>query len=90
MSKLKAAILMSASMLLSITTQAQVPNYIDRHESATEDTNAIMQVTRDFQSAIINKNPKQLSALLLNSNILFASPVPPQKKPEGSESIFPF
>ena len=79
MSKLKAAILMSASMLLSITTQAQVPNYIDRHESATEDTNAI-----------INKNPNQLSALLLNSNILFASPVPPQKKPEGSESIFPF
>ena len=78
---------MSASILLSITTQAQAPNYIGRHETSTEDIAAIMQVTKDFQSAIIDKNPKQLSTLLLHSNILFASPIPPQGIKNAHEKV---
>jgi hypothetical protein len=48
--------------------------YIGRHQSSSEDVNAIMQLTKDFRAALMDKNAKQMSTLMFSSNILFASP----------------
>ncbi len=73
--------------VLNITVQAQTPSHIGRHETSADDTAAITQVTKDFQSAIIAKNPRQLSALLLNSNILFTSPIGPSGVARAQEKV---
>ncbi len=74
-----------AALIFSPIAQAQT--HIGRHDTSAEDIAAITQVTKDFQSAIIDKNPKQLSALLLNANILFTSPVSPQGVKRAHEKI---
>lgn len=56
---------------------AQVPNYIGQYEASTSDTQAIEKVTVDFRAALISKDAAKLSSLLLNSKILFTSPLPP-------------
>jgi len=53
---------------------AENASHIGRHQSTSEEVQAINQVLLDFQSALLNKDIKQLSSLMLNSNILFASP----------------
>jgi hypothetical protein len=52
------------------------PTYASRAQTTVEDTGAILNLTKDFRSAIVNKDAKALSSLLLNSDILFASPMP--------------
>ena len=58
---------------------AQTRNPIGRYESSEADTQAILQVTADFRQALVSKDPKKLSGLLLNSKILFASPASPAR-----------
>jgi hypothetical protein len=50
------------------------PVHAARRVSTPEDIKAINEVTIEFQNAMIAKDPKRLSMLMLNSNILFASP----------------
>ena len=45
-----------------------------RRVSTPEDIKAINEVTIEFQNAMIAKDTKRLSRLMLNSNILFSSP----------------
>jgi ketosteroid isomerase-like protein len=45
-----------------------------RRVSTSEDIKAITEVTIEFQNAMIAKDTIRLSRLMLNSNILFASP----------------
>ena len=70
--------LLIAAILFTSAARAQTSSHIGRHETSAEDAAAIIQVAKDFQAAIVDKNPKQLSALLLNSSILFTSPASPQ------------
>lgn len=55
-----------------------VPDYIGRHVSTPQDTQAINKVIEDFQVAIKTKDSKLLSTLVLNANILFDSPLGPE------------
>lgn len=45
--------------------------YAPRRETNPDDSKAILQVMTKFQDAIKSKNPKELSTLVLNDNILF-------------------
>ncbi len=56
---------------------APVPAYLGRYQSTPADLRAIEQVTLDFRAALIAKDGKALSALLLNDHILFSSPASP-------------
>ncbi|GGC66187.1 nuclear transport factor 2 family protein [Undibacterium terreum] len=71
---LSTGLLYSGSALAQPTTQSSQSNHIGRHDSNPADIAAINQVTQDFRAALISKNIKQLSSLMLNSNILFSSP----------------
>ena len=62
---------------VSFAVQAQVPSHIGRAESSQKDHEAILQVTRDFQATLIDKDGDKLSSLLLNPKILFSSPASP-------------
>jgi ketosteroid isomerase-like protein len=57
---------------------ADAPAYIGRHTSTPQDTQAINKVISDFQLAIKAKDRKLLSSLVLNSSILFDSPLSPE------------
>ena len=75
------ALLLAALMLGGGSASAgdnTVPHYIGKHVSTPRDTQAINKVIEDFQTAIRNKDRKLLSTLVLNSNILFASPAGPE------------
>ena len=74
MNRLINASALTVALLFSTAAFAQNPAYIGRHESSSEDVNAIMQLTKDFRAALMDKNVKQLSTLMFSSNILFASP----------------
>lgn len=68
-----------ASILLGgAATAANVPAYIGQHVTTADDTQAINKVIEDFQTAIKSKDRKLLSTLVLNSNILFDSPMNPE------------
>ncbi len=56
---------------------AELPAHLAKHVTTPEDTKAITKVTEDFRSALINKDVKLLSSLMLNSSILFESPARP-------------
>lgn len=59
-----------AAMAVCAAVQAQPPAPV----STPEDIKAITRVTEEFQAAIITKDAKRLSTLVLNPNILFTSP----------------
>ncbi|MBV8665385.1 MAG: hypothetical protein JO269_02775 [Burkholderiaceae bacterium] len=69
------AALLAAALACGAAHAEDAP-YASRAESTPEDTAAIMQLTKDFSAAIVGKNPRQLSSLLVNSGILFTSPMP--------------
>jgi len=54
--------------------------YASRRETSPDDSKAILQVMTKFQDAIKTKNPKALSTLVLNDNILFTQPADGKKK----------
>jgi ketosteroid isomerase-like protein len=64
------AALGAAALLASAAIYAQPP----APAGSSEDIKAIIQVTEEFQAAIIAKDAKRLSALVLNPHILFTSP----------------
>ncbi|PHV37640.1 nuclear transport factor 2 family protein [Janthinobacterium sp. BJB304] len=81
MHKLASAILFGCSLFLAGMALAQTapaappaPPHVGRHASTHEDLRAIEQVVADFQAALIAKDVKLLSSLMLHTNILFASP----------------
>jgi ketosteroid isomerase-like protein len=53
---------------------ADSPKHFDRRISSAEDIAAIKQLALDFQEAIAKRDTKQLSTLMLDTNILFTSP----------------
>lgn len=61
------------------TVSAQTPSYIGQYENSSQDTEAILQVTKDFRTALIGRDGKKLSGLLLSSKILFSSPASPMR-----------
>jgi hypothetical protein len=80
------ATLLGAVLLCTNAIGADAPAHIGRHSSTPEDSAAIHQVITEFQAAIKTKNPKLLSTLVLNSNILFASPAAPDEVRKVRES----
>jgi ketosteroid isomerase-like protein len=64
-------------LALSVGSVAQVTKQVGRYETTTTDIEAIERLTEDFRAALIAKDAKRLSALLVNSNILFTSPSSP-------------
>lgn len=70
-------IALNLAIAVAGAVQAAVPDYIGKLATKPQDTAAIEQVVADFQTAIKTHNPKLLSTLVLNSNILFASPAGP-------------
>lgn len=59
-----------AALAASAALHAQPP----APASTPEDIKAITKVTEEFQAAVITKDAKRLSTLVLNPNILFTSP----------------
>ena len=74
MSRLMNASALTVALLFSTAAFAEDPVYIGRHQSSSEDVNAIMQLTKDFRAALIDKSVNQMSTLIFSSDILFASP----------------
>src|SRR6202041_2034411 len=54
--------------------------YASRRETSPDDSRAILQVLTQFMDAIKTKNPRALSTLVLNDNVLFAKPVSGKEK----------
>lgn len=71
--------IISLMFLCAGAVHADVPGYIGQRISTPEDIAAITKVTEDFRTALISKNTRQLSSLMLNSNILFSSAPNPQQ-----------
>ncbi len=63
----------------TVCAQAETPSYIGQHLSSPDDLKAINKVTEDFRTALINKDTKLLTSLMLNSNILFSSSPSPEQ-----------
>ena len=85
MHKLASAVCFGCSLLAAGFAQAQAaqvaqaapaaaPPHVGRHASTPEDIAAIEQVVADFQAALIAKDIKRLSSLMLHDKILFTSP----------------
>lgn len=79
MHRVMTALFFSAAILSATVAHAETPSYIGQHISTLEDISAITKVTEDFRQALINKDSRQMSALLLNSDILFSSAPNPQQ-----------
>ncbi|WP_342117626.1 hypothetical protein [Pseudoduganella sp. OTU4001] len=74
-----ALVFAAAAMLGGVSHAADtVPAYIGKHVTSQQDTDAINKIIQDFQAAIIKKDQKLLSTLVLNSNILFDAPADPK------------
>ena len=80
MNRLKRACTWAGALLLCTTVvAADSPSYLGHYETSPQDRGALMQLTQDFRSALAAKDVKKLSTLMLNSNILLASPLDPEK-----------
>jgi hypothetical protein len=69
----------TASLLGHTFAQAEEA-YESRRDTNPDDAKAILQVLAKFQEAIKTKNPKELSTLVLNDNILFTQPADAKEK----------
>lgn len=79
MNCLKRTCTWAAALLMSTTMAAgKSPAYLTRYETTPQDVNAIKQLTEDFRAALAAKDVKKMSTLMLNSDILMASPVKPE------------
>lgn len=79
MNYLKQACTWAAALLMCTTvTAVESPAYLSRYETTPQDVNAIMQLTEDFRAALAAKDAKKMSTLMLNSDILMASPLGPE------------
>jgi hypothetical protein len=78
MNRFKHAYILATVLLTSAAAAAEKPAYLSHYESTPEDVNALLQLTQDFRTALIDKDVRKLSTLMLNSNILFVSPRGPE------------
>ena len=60
-----------------VSAAAQAPKHLGVYESTRGDIQAIEQVAEDFRIALLAKDAKRLSGLLLHSRILFSTPAAP-------------
>jgi hypothetical protein len=79
MNRLFTAAVLTGAPLLATVAAAADPAYIGHYQSTAEDVNAIKQLTQDFRAALVAKDVRQLSTLVVGENILFASPASPEK-----------
>ncbi|HTE54811.1 MAG TPA: hypothetical protein VK698_28350 [Kofleriaceae bacterium] len=63
------------------------PPHAGSRETSRQEVQAIEKVVRDFQVALRTKNTRLLSSLMLDSNIVFASPVPPDITQKARETV---
>lgn len=76
----------------AFAASAQAPAHLGRYQSSPQDTEAILQLARDFRAAIMAKDGARLSSLLLHPKILFSSPGSPaavrKRRQGGGDSGF--
>ena len=75
-----------AACLFGHASSRAAETYASRRVSSPEDSKAISQVLTTFMEAIKTKNPKELSTVVLNDNILFTVVVDGKKKQEINDS----
>ena len=66
---------------------AAEPPHRGSRETSKQEVQAIEKVVREFQLALRTKNTRLLSSLMLDSNILFSSPVPPDLARKARETV---
>ena len=83
------SLLMTVSLtacLFGYASSRAEETYASRRETSPEDSKAILQTLPQFMDAIKTKNPKALSTLVLNDNILFSKVVGGQEKQKINDS----
>jgi hypothetical protein len=70
MRKLLMTVSLTACLFGHASSRAE-ETYASRRETSPDDSKAILRVMTQFQDAIKTRNPKALSTLVLNDNILF-------------------
>jgi hypothetical protein len=73
MRRLLMTVSLTACLFGYVSSRAE-ETYASRRETSPDDSKAILQVMTKFQDAIKTKDPKALSTLVLNDNILFTKP----------------
>lgn len=84
--------LAAASALVIASTPAfalDTPAHIGRYTTTAEDQREIRQVVADFQTALKTKDMRLLHSLMLNADIEWVSPPPPEHLKKIRESIDP-
>ncbi|MGK5081496.1 nuclear transport factor 2 family protein [Janthinobacterium sp. HLX7-2] len=66
--------MLAAGFAQAHTAPVAAASHVGRHASTPEDFGAIEQVVAGFQAALVTKDIKLLSSLMLHANILFTSP----------------
>jgi len=75
-----------AALLFPAVGAADPPHRGSR-QTSKQDVQAIEKVVRDFQVALRKKDTVLLSSLMLDSNIVFASPVPPELTRQARDTV---
>lgn len=65
------------ALCLSLSASAETPDYIGKHVTTPVDLAAINQVIETFRTAIINKDPRTMNSLMLDTHVLFNAAPPP-------------
>ena len=68
---------------------AEVPAHIGRHTSTPQDQRENRQVVADFQTALKTKDMRLLHSLMLNADIDWVSPPPPEAIKKIRETLDP-
>ena len=63
--------------MIFMSATAQVPKHLGNYDSNPTDVQAIERVAEEFRAALVTKDAKKLSGLLVDSKILFSSPASP-------------
>ena len=85
MRKLLMTVSLTACLFGQASSRAE-ETYASRRETSPDDTKAILQVLTKFMDAIKTKDPKALSTLVLNDNILFSKVVDGKEKQRINDS----
>src|SRR5437764_10940947 len=87
MRKLLMTVSLTACLFAHASSRAE-ETYASRRETTPDDSKAILQVLTTFLDAIRTKNPKALSTLVLNDNILFSKVVDAKEKQKINDFFF--
>ena len=85
MRRLLMTVSLTACLFAPASSRAE-ETYASRRETSPDDSKAILQVLTKFLDAIKTKNPKALSTLVLNDNILFSKVVDGKEKQKINDS----